>query len=156
MAGMDTLIDDLDAFDRHLSRRRFIKLCVAALVLPQTALAFGESASLAKAEYEFLRKVALTLIPYEVIISTGIDPMVNIEKLISNGGAEQRAKVARLVAVAQRSAFLYGGDKIAIRARTSRFVLVQKLAKALSSLCLVAFWADERALALITTPGAVK
>ena len=46
----------------------------------------------------------------------------------------------------------YGGPDIVVRARGSRFVLMQKMSKALAAICLVAFWGDERALALIDLP----
>ena len=103
----------------------------------------------------FLRRVARTLIPDEALARTGIDVVANVEHLLNQGSAEHRAKVLRLLTWAERISFVYGGEKCAIRARGSRFVLVQKMAKALSSLCLVAFWADERALVLIDNPPEV-
>jgi hypothetical protein len=140
----DTLYAELDSIERHLSRRRFLKVVVYAAVPLHLALDGGDR--------DFLGKVAATLLPPEAISSTGINLAVNIEYLLNRGGAEHRAKVMRLVTWSRRVSFLYGGHQVARRASTSRFVLIQKMSKALSALCLVAFWGDERALQLIESP----
>jgi hypothetical protein len=101
---------------------------------------------------DFLRQVAATLIPPQALTGTGIDDVGNIDRLLARGSAEHRAKVLRLIAWARRVSFLYGGEQIALRARGSRFALIQRLAKALAALCLAAFWGDERALQLINSP----
>ena len=144
MNDLEILATDLDAFDRHLSRRRFLKYAAMIAVIPSLELDLGDRT--------FLRKIAETVITPAALRQTGIDVVVNIEHLISRGSAEHRAKVFRLLAWARRVSFLYGGEKIAVRARTSRFTLIQKMSKALSSLCLVAFWGDERAMVLISVP----
>jgi hypothetical protein len=140
----DTLTTELDSIDRHLSRRKFLKVVFYSSVPLQINLKSGDQ--------EFLRKVAATLIPPGALSQTGIDVVANIEHLLQRGSAGHRTKIVRLLGWAQRISFLYGGEKIALRARTSRFVLVQKMSKALSTLCLVAFWGDERALRLIEAP----
>jgi hypothetical protein len=60
--------------------------------------------------------------------------------------------VTRFLAWSQRASILYGGENVALNARGSRFVLVRKMGRTLSSLCLIAFWADERALKLVDNP----
>jgi hypothetical protein len=40
-----------------------------------------------------------------------------------------------------------------VRARGSRFFIVKRLARAVSVMCLVAFWGDERTLRLIDNPA---
>jgi hypothetical protein len=134
----------LDDFDRHLSRRVFFLHAVVAVSFTNDALAADDCT--------FLDKVAKTLIPADVLRQTGVDIVANIEHILARGSAEHRAKVRRLIAWARRVSFLYGGEQVALRARTSRFVLVQKMSRALSALCLVAFWGDERTLALLAQP----
>jgi hypothetical protein len=146
-AGMDiydTLNAELDSIDRYLSRRGFLKLVVFASVPLHVTLDGGDR--------EFLRKVAATLIPSEAFSRTGIDISANIEYLLARGSVEHRAKVMRLLTWSRRISFLYDGQNIARRAGTSRFVLIRKMSKALSALCLAAFWGDDRALQLIEVP----
>jgi hypothetical protein len=97
--------------------------------------------------------VAATLIPAAALAETGIDVAANVDYLLQQGCAEHRGKVLRFLRWARRASVFYGGARVAIEARGSRFTLVRKMGKALSSLCLVAFWADERALRLIKVPG---
>ncbi len=146
MELFDTLAAELESIDRHLSRRRFLKIVVYASVPMHLTLDKGD--------LEFLRKVALTLIPGNALTRTGIDVVANIEHLLQRGSAEHRAKIMRLLTWSRRVSFLYGGEQVAHRARTSRFVLAQKMSKALSALCLVSFWGDERSLLLIEQPDA--
>ena len=140
METLDSLLVELDSIDRHLSRRKFLKLVIFAAPL---------SLSLDGDDRDFLRKIAGTLIPADAFSRTGIDIIANIEHLLRRGGAEHRAKVMRLLTWSRRVSFFYGGENVARRARDSRFVLARKMSKALSALCLVSFWGDERALALI-------
>jgi hypothetical protein len=137
----DSLFVELDSIDRHLSRRKFFKIVVLAAAPLRLALDGGDR--------EFLRKVATTLIPPEAFSRTGIDVIANVEHLLQRGSAEHRAKILRLLTWSRRVSFIYGGENVARRARASRFVLARKMSKALSALCLVAFWGDERALQLI-------
>jgi hypothetical protein len=141
METYDSLLVELDSIDRHLSRRKFLKI----LVFAATPLRF----SLEGSDREFLRKVAATLILSDALSRTGIDVIANIEHLLQRGSAEHRVKVLRLLTWSRRVSFIYGGENVARRARDSRFVLVQKLSRALSALCLVSFWGDERSLQLI-------
>ncbi len=141
MNDLEILAADLDAFDRHLSRRSFLKYAALIAVIPSLELDLNDRT--------FLRKIAETVIAPSALRQTGIDVVINIEHLLSRGSGEHRAKVFRLLAWARRVSFLYGGEKVAVRARDSRFTLIQKMSKALSSLCLVAFWGDERAMVLI-------
>jgi hypothetical protein len=141
METYDSFLMELDSIDRHLSRRKFLKILVLAATPLRLALDGGDR--------EFLRKVAATLILPEALSRTGIDVIANVEHLLQRGSAEHRAKVLRLLTWSRRVSFLYGGENVARRARDSRFVLIQKLSKALSALCLVSFWGDERSLQLI-------
>lgn len=148
MNPLESLTQEIDSIERHLSRRSFLLTAVFTVLVSRTVLA--------RDDREFLGKVAKTLIPADALRRSGVDVVANIEHLLTRGSAEHRAKVLRLVAWARRVSFLYGGEQVAIRARTSRFVLAQKMSRALSSLCLVAFWGDERTLELIETAEASK
>lgn len=101
---------------------------------------------------KFVDRVAATLLPADALRSTGIIVSENIAYLLEQGSAEHREKVLRFLSWSQRASILYGGDKVALNARGSRFMLVRKMGRTLSSLCLIAFWADERALKLINQP----
>lgn len=144
MEPLETVVSEVESVERHLGRRGFLAFALFAAVGPR--LTFG------RGEQEFVRRMAATLIPAEAVARTGIDVLANVEHMLARGSADQRRKVLRLLAWSRRVAFLYGGDGVALGARGSRFELVQKMGKALSSLCLVAFWGDERALALIDAP----
>jgi hypothetical protein len=148
MEAFDPLSVELDSIERHLSRRRFLKIVVFAAAPLRFALDGDDR--------EFLRKVAATLIPPEALSRTGIDVIANIEHLLQRGSAEHRAKILRLLTWSRRVSFIYGGENVARRARDSRFVLAQKMSKALSALCLVSFWGDERALRLIESGEAQR
>lgn len=146
MEPLEAVAREIDSIERHLSRRSFLfSLAFAAVALPRLTLDVKDR--------EFLSRVAATLIPAEALKRTGIDVLANIDHMLERGSADHRRKVLRLLAWARRVSFLYGGERVALNARGSRFELVQKMGKALSSLCLVAFWGDERALALIDSPG---
>ena len=145
MESFDSVIFEVDAFDRHLSRRSFLGAMAFAGIATRLTLDGDDR--------EFLRRVAGTLIPPAALARTGIDVLANIDHLLARGSAEHRAKALRLIAWARRVSFLYGGERVALRSRGSRFALVQKMGKALSSICLVAFWGDERALPLIEAPA---
>jgi hypothetical protein len=147
MESLEMITLEIDSLDRLLSRRTFLSYTAMAAAAPRLILDQGDR--------DFLRKVAATLIPAQALSATGIDVVANIDKLMARGSAEHRAKVLRLLSWARRVSFLYGGEQIAVRARGSRFALVQKMGKALSALCLVAFWGDERAMRLIATPERV-
>jgi hypothetical protein len=97
----------------------------------------------------FLNAIARVLIPAPALRDTGIDVLANIEHMLGRASIEHRTQARRIVGWARRISFLYGGEQMPLRARRSRFVVVQKLAHAVSSLCLVAFWADEAALTVI-------
>jgi hypothetical protein len=144
MELFDNLTAELDSLDRHLSRRKFLRFIVFASAPLQLTLDDDH--------HDFLRKIAATLIPPQAFSETGIDVVANIEHLLQRGSLEHRAKILLLLTWSRRVSFLYGGEQVARRARTSRFVLAQKMSKALSVLCLVAFWGDERALRLIEAP----
>jgi hypothetical protein len=141
MEALEEILQEITAFESHLSRRRFIG---AALLI-----AVASKISLAKDDQRFIDAVAATLIPATVLQSTGINVGQNVDHLLRNGSADHRRKVTRFLAWSQRASILYGGEKVALNARGSRFMLVRKMGRTLSSLCLIAFWADERALKLI-------
>jgi hypothetical protein len=144
MESLEMITLEIDSLDRMLSRRTFLSYAAMAAATPRLALDQGDR--------DFLRKVAATLIPAQAVSATGIDVVANIDRLMARGSAEHRAKVLRLLSWARRVSFLYGGEQVAVRSRGSRFTLVQKMGKALSALCLVAFWGDERTMNLIATP----
>jgi len=141
MEPLEQILQDITAFETHLSRRSFIGTALLIAVAPKI--------SLAKDDHRFLDAVAATLIPSDVLQSTGINVAENVDHLLRNGSDDHRRKVTRFIAWSQRASILYGGEKVALNARGSRFMLVRKMGRTLSSLCLIAFWADERALKLI-------
>ena len=141
MEPLEQILHDISAFETHLSRRSFIGTALLIAVAP--------SISLGKDDQLFLERVAATLIPADVLKSTGISVSQNVEHLLRQGSDDHRKKVTRFLAWSQRASILYGGEKVALNARGSRFMLIRKMGRTLSSLCLVAFWADERALKLI-------
>ena len=141
MAPLEQILHEITAFENQLSRRRFIQAALLLVALPKITLG--------KDEREFIDRVAATLIPTEALRSTGIKVSENVAYLLKQGSAEHRDKVMRFLSWTQRVSFVYGGDKVAINARGSRFTLARKMGRTLSSLCLIAFWADERAMKLI-------
>ena len=145
MNSLETVITEVDALERHLSRRGFLKLAALVAVVPTPVLTLDNAA--------FLRTVTATLLPEAWLRESGIDVVANLERLLERMRHDHRVKLMRLITWARRISFLYGGDEIAIRSRGSQFVLVRKLGKALSSLCLVAFWGDPRALRYVDAPG---
>ncbi|MEK6282211.1 MAG: hypothetical protein AABN95_17780 [Acidobacteriota bacterium] len=138
---LEQILQEITAFESQLGRRSFLKAASLLVVAP--------GISLDKDDNQFLQKVAATLLPALALQSTGINVAENVEHLLRNGSAEHRKKVMRFLTWSQRASVLYGGEKVALNARGSRYVLVRKMGRTLSSLCLVAFWADERALKLI-------
>lgn len=141
MEALEQILQEVTAFETQLSRRSFIGAALLIAALP--------GVSLGKDDQRFLDAVAATLIPPIALQSTGINVGENVARLLRNGSADHRKKVTRFLAWSQRASILYGGEKVAINARGSRFILVRKMGRTLSSLCLIAFWADERALKLI-------
>ena len=141
MAPLEQILQEITAFESQLSRRSFIGAAFLIAVAPNI--------SLGKDAHRFIDDVAATLIPAAALQSTGINVAKNVEYLLQNGSEDHRRKVARFLAWSQRASIVYGGEKVALNARGSRFMLVRKMGRTLSSLCLIAFWADERALKLI-------
>jgi hypothetical protein len=141
MEPLEHILQEITAFETQLSRRTFIGSALLIAVASKT--------SLANDDRRFIDAVAATLIPAAALQSTGINVGQNIDYLLSKGSADHRQKVTRFLAWSQRASILYGGEKVALNARGSRFMLVRKMGRTLSSLCLIAFWADERALKLI-------
>ncbi len=144
MEPLEQILQEITAFESKLSRRSFLG---AALLIAVSA-----DISLGKDERQFIDAVAATLIPATALQSTGINIGENVEHLLRSGSADHRRKVTRFLAWSQRASILYGGEKVALNARGSRFMLVRKMGRTLSSLCLIAFWSDERALKLIDEP----
>lgn len=146
MAPLEQILHEITAFENQLSRRRFIQAALLLVALPNITLG--------KDDRQFIDRVAATLIPTEALRSTGIKVSENVAYLLKQGSAEHRDKVMRFLSWTQRLSFVYGGDKVAINARGSRFTLARKMGRTLSSLCLIAFWADERAMKLIESEHA--
>ena len=141
MEALEQILQEVTAFETQLSRRRFIRAALLIAVVPGT--------SMSKDNHRFIDGVAATLIPATALQSTGINVGENLDHLLRSGSIDHRRKVMRFLAWSQRASILYGGEKVALKARGSRFMLVRKMGRTLSSLCLIAFWADERALKLI-------
>jgi hypothetical protein len=148
MESLELIAQELASLERHLSRRAFFGHALFAVGVTRLALDHSDR--------EFLGKVARTLIPAAALQQTAIDVVANIEYLLARGSAEHRVQVLRLLAWAKRVSFLYGGEQVALRARNSRFLLAQKMSRALSALCYVAFWGDEHALPLLHSAGASR
>jgi len=144
MEPLEQILQEITAFETQLSRRSFIGAALLIAVVPNI--------SLGNDDHRFLDGVAATLIPAMALQSTGINVAENVDHLLRSGSADHRKKVTRFLAWAQRASILYGGERVALNARGSRFMLVRKMGRTLSSLCLIAFWADERALKLIDDP----
>jgi hypothetical protein len=144
MAPLEQILQEINAFENQLSRRSFLRAAALLVVVPNVTLDPDDQ--------KFLQRVAATLIPAHALQTTGIDVAENVRQLLLNGSLDHRKKVLRFLSWSQRAAILYGGEKVAINARGSRFLLVRKMGRALSSLCLIAFWADERSLNLIARP----
>ena len=112
------------------------------------------TSTLSGTERRFLEAVIHVVIPPRAIATTHVDVLANIENMLAEASADHRANVIRLVQWCRRVSWLYGGARMPLQARRSRLVLVQKLGHALSALCLVAFWGDERALGIADRPPA--
>ena len=145
MHSLETVIVEVDAVERQLSRRGFLKLAALVAAVPTPDLGVDNAT--------FFRAVAATVLSPALLRDSGIDVVANLDRLLRRTRHDHRVKLVRLITSARRVSFLYGGDRIAVHARRSRFVLMRKMAKALSSLCLVAFWSDPRALRYIDAPG---
>jgi hypothetical protein len=104
------------------------------------------------ADGRFLRAVTRALITPAAYDAAHIDIVANMERLLDRANEANRTNVLRLVRWCRRIAFLYGGPQLPARGVQSRFIPIQKLARALSSLCLLAFWGDEAAIALLDAP----
>jgi hypothetical protein len=96
--------------------------------------------------------VTRALVTPEAFDEADIDVIANLERLLGRASEGNCANVLRLVWWCRRIAFVYGGPLLPARAAQSRFVAVQKLARALSSLCLLSFWGDEASFGLIDSP----
>jgi hypothetical protein len=145
MTGIETVLTEIDALERDLTRRTFLTTLGAAFVAPSGALDQDDE--------RFFRRVTATLVPGDALRGTGIDPVENLRRLLDRTRTDQRERIGRLVTGVRRVSFLYGGDQVAVRGRRSRFVLMQKAARALSSLCLLCVWGDPRSMRLIDDPG---
>jgi hypothetical protein len=143
MQPLDHVLLEVDGLERYLSRRGFLK---AAALLPML------SRTLSADDRGFLEEAIRVVIPAEALRNAGVDVMRNIEHLLERANADHRARVLRALGWARRISFLYGGGAMPLRARGSRFFVVRRLARAVSVVCLVAFWGDERTLALIDSP----
>lgn len=144
MHPIDHVLLEMDALDRHLNRRSFLKAAALLPVLPR-----GFSAD----DRRFLDEAARAVIPAAVLQTARVDIVGNVEHLLSRTNADHRARVLRALGWARRISFLYGGGAMPVRARGSRFFIVRRLARVVSVVCLVAFWGDERTLVLIDNPA---
>ena len=112
--------------------------------------------TLSKADRRFLAEVSLILIPPSARGVVDVDVVANIERILSRANVRHRANVLRLVRWTRRLSIFYGGASMPARAARSRMIPIQRLARALTSLCLVAFWGDEQARTLIDKPGGTR
>ena len=143
MQPLDEILLEVDALERSLGRRGFLKAIALLPVVP---------AALSHDDRQFLERTARVLIPAEALQRTAVDVVTNVEHMLARASAHHRARVVRILRLARRLSFLYGGDQMAVRARASRFVSVRRLARLVSVVCLVAFWGDERTRGLIDDP----
>jgi hypothetical protein len=148
MTGIETVLTEIDAVGRDLNRRTFLKAVAAAFVIP--------SGTLDDDDERFFKGVTATLIPESALRRTGIDPVENLRHLLHRTRADHRARIGRLITALRRLSFLYGGEQVAVRGRSSRFVLMQKASRALASLCLLCVWGDPRSFALVDDPGGLR
>jgi len=148
MTGIEIVLTDIDAVGRDLNRRTFLKTAAAAFLIP--------SGTLEDDDERFFMRVTATLIPERALRRTGIDPVENLRHLLHRTGSDHRQRIGRLITALRRVSFLYGGAEVAIRARQSRFVLMQKASRALASLCMLCVWGDPRSFALVDDPGGLK
>ncbi|HET6853219.1 MAG TPA: hypothetical protein VFH46_13015 [Pyrinomonadaceae bacterium] len=146
MQPLEQILQEITAFETQLSRRSFLGAALLVAIAPKLSLGTDDQ--------RFIDAVAATLLPATALQSTGINVGENVEYLLRTGSADHRKKVTRFLSWSQRASILYGGGRVALNARGSRFMLVRKMGRTLSSLCLIAFWADERALKLIDNPEA--
>ena len=146
MEPLEQILQEITAFETQLSRRSFLGAALLVAIAPKLSLGTDDQ--------RFIDAVAATLLPATALQSTGINVGENVEYLLRTGSADHRQKVTRFLSWSQRASILYGGGRVALNARGSRFMLVRKMGRTLSSLCLIAFWADERALKLIANPEA--
>jgi hypothetical protein len=144
MTGIETVLTEIDAVGRDLNRRTFLKSVAATFVMP--------SGPFAKDDERFFRLVTATLIAESDLRRTGIDPVENLRHLLERTRHDHRQRISTLISGVRRVSFLYGGEQVALRGRTSRFVLMQKASRALSSLCLLCVWGDPRSFALVDDP----
>jgi hypothetical protein len=107
---------------------------------------------LSEADGRFLRAVTRSLVTPAAYDAAHIDIVANLERVMERANDANRANVLRLVRWCRRIALVYGGPLLPARGAGSSVVAVQRLARALSSLCLLAFWGDEAAHALIESP----
>jgi hypothetical protein len=108
---------------------------------------------LSKADRRFLNDISRTLIPPSALRAVDIDVAVNVDRMIERATPRHQVNVCRLIRWSRRLSMFYGGASMPRRAAGSRLVPVQKIARAITSLCLVAFWGDDHAHALIQIPG---
>ena len=146
MQPLEQILQEITAFETQLSRRSFLGAALLVAIAPKLSLGTDDQ--------RFIDAVAATLLPATALQSTGSNVGENVEYLLRTGSADHRQKVTRFLSWSQRASILYGGGRVALNARGSRFMLVCKMGRTLSSLCLIAFWADERALKLIANPEA--
>jgi hypothetical protein len=146
MQPLDHILLEIDALERGLSRRGFLK---AAALLPVLPAGFSPD------DRRFIEGAACAVIPARALTIAGVDVVRNVEHLLQRTNADHRVRVLRALRWARRVSFLYGGDMMPVRARGSRLFMVRRLARAVSVVCLVAFWGDERTLALIDNPSEV-
>jgi len=112
--------------------------------------------ALSTADRRFLADLSSTLIPMSARAAVDVDVVANIDRMLGRANARHRSNVFRLVRWSRRISMFYGGASMPSRAAGSRLVAVQKLARAIASLCLVAFWADDRARMLIDDPRVIR
>jgi hypothetical protein len=166
MTPLETLTLEIDAFERHLGRRRFLRavslvgaasgalgtrLFAAGRPATSVSAAAAAAAGTGRPAYDraFLAAVARTLISADALRATRIDVLANVDHLLARASATHRAAILRALAWARRLSFMYGGDRFALDTRESRFIVIRRLGRLVASLCLLAFWGDERALGLL-------
>ena len=144
MQPLDHVLLEMDGLERCLSRRSFLKVVALLPVLP---------GPLSPGDRNVLEGAARAVIPPSAREAVAVDVVRNVEHLLIRASSDHRRRVLRALGWARRISFLYGGEAMPVRARHSRFIIVRRLARLVSVVCLVAFWGDERTLFLIDIPA---
>jgi hypothetical protein len=144
MNSLETVIVELEAVERQLSRRGFLKLAAFVAAVPTTNLTTDNAT--------FLRAVSATVLPSPALHDSGIDVVANFERLLRGTRHEHRVKLLRLVTCARRICFVYGGEQFAVSHEGRNSFSYASWVRH-RRCCLVTFWGDLRSLRYVDASG---